>query len=134
VEGESGRLKLAKDQRVRRRAQFDMTHPAELYRPSHQKILDLRTDHLVGDVILVDGVGPDHTPGKFAQQIHAAGDSVDIVAFMDALKIEKATLAGFDWGARTVNIIAALWPERCKAMVSVSGYLIGRQDAVASKE
>src|SRR6202034_482778 len=46
--------------------------------------------------------------------------AVDIVALMDALKIEKATLAGFDWGARTANIIAALWPERCRAMVSVS--------------
>jgi pimeloyl-ACP methyl ester carboxylesterase len=55
--------------------------------------------------------------------------AVDIVAFMDALKIEKATLAGCDWGARTVNIIAALWPERCKAMVSVSGYLIGSQES-----
>ena len=50
---------------------------------------------------------------------------VDIIALMDALEIEKATLAGFDWGARTANIIGALWPERCKAMVSVSGYLIG---------
>jgi len=53
----------------------------------------------------------------------------DIVALMDALRIEKATLAGFDWGARTANIVAALWPERCKAMVSVSGYLIGNQEA-----
>jgi pimeloyl-ACP methyl ester carboxylesterase len=53
--------------------------------------------------------------------------AVDTIAFMDALKVEKATLAGFDWGARTANIIAALWPERCKAMVSVSGYLIGSQ-------
>src|SRR5437588_6377715 len=53
--------------------------------------------------------------------------ALDIIALMDALKIEKATLAGFDWGARTANIIAALWPERCKAMVSVSGYLIGSQ-------
>jgi pimeloyl-ACP methyl ester carboxylesterase len=53
----------------------------------------------------------------------------DIVAMMDALKIEKAVLAGFDWGARTANIVAALWPERCKAMVSVSGYLIGSQAA-----
>jgi len=53
--------------------------------------------------------------------------AVDIIAFMDALKIERATLAGFDWGARTANIIAALWPERCKAMVSVSSYLIGSQ-------
>ena len=55
--------------------------------------------------------------------------AVDIVAFMDALKIEKATLAGCDWGARTANIIAALWPERCKSMVSVSGYLIGSQES-----
>jgi pimeloyl-ACP methyl ester carboxylesterase len=53
--------------------------------------------------------------------------ALDIVAMMDALKIEKSVLAGFDWGARTANIIAALWPERCKAMVSVSGYLIGSQ-------
>jgi pimeloyl-ACP methyl ester carboxylesterase len=53
----------------------------------------------------------------------------DVIALMDALKIEKATLAGFDWGARTADIVAALWPERCKALVSVSGYLIGSQDA-----
>jgi pimeloyl-ACP methyl ester carboxylesterase len=55
--------------------------------------------------------------------------AVDIIALMDALKIEKATIAGFDWGARTADIIAALWPERCKALVSVSGYLIGNQQA-----
>ncbi|MGO8913883.1 MAG: alpha/beta fold hydrolase [Bradyrhizobium sp.] len=55
--------------------------------------------------------------------------AVDIVALMDALKIEKATLAGFDWGARTADIMAALWPERAKALVSVSGYLIGSQEA-----
>jgi pimeloyl-ACP methyl ester carboxylesterase len=48
---------------------------------------------------------------------------------MDALRIEKAILAGYDWGARTANIIAALWPERCKALVSVSGYLIGSPEA-----
>jgi pimeloyl-ACP methyl ester carboxylesterase len=53
----------------------------------------------------------------------------DTVALMDALKIDKAILAGFDWGARTVNIVSALWPERCKATVSVSGYLIGNQEA-----
>ena len=53
----------------------------------------------------------------------------DAVAFLDALKIETAIIAGFDWGARTANIVAALWPERCKAMVSVSGYLIGSQAA-----
>jgi pimeloyl-ACP methyl ester carboxylesterase len=55
--------------------------------------------------------------------------ALDIVALMDALKVEKATLAGFDWGARTADIIAALWPERCKALVSVSGYLIGSQES-----
>ena len=55
--------------------------------------------------------------------------ALDIVALLDALKLERATLAGFDWGARTANIVAALWPERCKAMVSVSGYLIGSQAA-----
>ena len=49
--------------------------------------------------------------------------AVDTIALMDALRIERATLAGFDWGARTANIVAALWPERCKAMVSVSGYI-----------
>ena len=55
--------------------------------------------------------------------------AVDIVALMDALKIQSATVGGFDWGARTANIMAALWPRRCKAMVSVSGYLIGSQQA-----
>ncbi|MEI2579588.1 alpha/beta fold hydrolase [Scytonema sp. PRP1] len=55
--------------------------------------------------------------------------AVDIIALMDALRIEKAILAGYDWGARTANIIAALWPERCKALVSVSGYLIGSPEA-----
>ena len=54
--------------------------------------------------------------------------ATDVIALMDALKIDKAVIAGFDWGARTANIIAALWPERCKAMVSVSGYLIGSQE------
>ncbi|KSV80239.1 alpha/beta fold hydrolase [Sinorhizobium sp. Sb3] len=54
--------------------------------------------------------------------------ATDIIALMDALKIEKAVIGGCDWGARTANIIAALWPERCKAMVSVSGYLIGSQE------
>jgi len=53
--------------------------------------------------------------------------ALDTIALMDALKIKKAVLAGFDWGARTANIVAALWPERVKAMVSVSGYLIGSQ-------
>jgi pimeloyl-ACP methyl ester carboxylesterase len=55
--------------------------------------------------------------------------ALDIIALMDALGIKKATLAGFDWGARTADIIAALWPERCKALVSVSGYLIGSQES-----
>ena len=55
--------------------------------------------------------------------------AADIITLMDALKIEKAVVAGFDWGARTANIMAALWPERVSAMVSVSGYLISNQQA-----
>jgi pimeloyl-ACP methyl ester carboxylesterase len=55
--------------------------------------------------------------------------ALDIVALMDALKIQKAIIGGFDWGGRTADIMAALWPERCKALVSVSGYLIGSQAA-----
>ena len=55
--------------------------------------------------------------------------AVDTTALMDALEIDKAILAGCDWGARTADIVAALWPDRCKGLVSVSGYLIGSQDA-----
>src|SRR5271154_4653897 len=55
--------------------------------------------------------------------------ALDIVALMDALKIERAILGGFDWGARTADIIAALWPQRCNGLVSVSVYLIGSQQA-----
>jgi len=65
------------------------------------------------------------TPRNGQQSVVA----VDAVALMDALKIEKAIIAGFDWGARTADIVAALWPERCKGLVSVSGYLIGSQQA-----
>lgn len=56
------------------------------------------------------------------QQAALAADVIDL---MDALRIESAILAGCDWGARTANVVAALWPKRCRAMVSVSGYLIG---------
>lgn len=55
--------------------------------------------------------------------------AVDAVAFLDALGIDRAIVAGFDWGARTADIVAALWPERCRGLVSVSGYLIGSQAA-----
>jgi pimeloyl-ACP methyl ester carboxylesterase len=55
--------------------------------------------------------------------------AVDLISLLDALRIQKAILAGFDWGARTANIVGALWPERCRAMVSVSGYLISGQEA-----
>jgi pimeloyl-ACP methyl ester carboxylesterase len=55
--------------------------------------------------------------------------AVDATALMDALEVEQAVIAGFDWGARTADIVAALWPERCRALVSVSGYLIGSQEA-----
>jgi pimeloyl-ACP methyl ester carboxylesterase len=53
--------------------------------------------------------------------------AVDAVALMDALDIDEAIVAGFDWGARTADVVAALWPERCRGLVSVSGYLIGNQ-------
>jgi pimeloyl-ACP methyl ester carboxylesterase len=55
--------------------------------------------------------------------------AVDVIALLDALGVERAVVAGFDWGARTANIVAALWPERCTGLVSVSGYLIGSQQA-----
>ena len=55
--------------------------------------------------------------------------AVDAIAFLDALEIDSAIVAGFDWGARTACIVAALWPERCDGLVSVSGYLIGSQAA-----
>ena len=55
--------------------------------------------------------------------------ALDIIALMDVLKIKKAVIGGYDWGARTADIIATLWPERCKALVSVSGYLIGTPEA-----
>jgi pimeloyl-ACP methyl ester carboxylesterase len=67
--------------------------------------------------------------GETPRNGQQAALAVDAIAFMDALGIDKAVLGGFDWGARTVNILAALWPQRCKAMVSVSGYLIGSQEA-----
>jgi pimeloyl-ACP methyl ester carboxylesterase len=65
------------------------------------------------------------TPRNGQQSVVA----VDAIAFMDALGIERAIVAGFDWGARTADIMAALWPERCTGLVSVSGYLIGSQAA-----
>jgi pimeloyl-ACP methyl ester carboxylesterase len=71
-------------------------------------------------------LSPD-TPRNAQQSVFA----VDVIAMMDALAIPQAIVAGFDWGARTANIVAALWPRRCKAMVSVSGYLIGSQRANA---
>lgn len=66
---------------------------------------------------------------KTVRNAQQAALARDVIALLDALKIDKAIIGGFDWGARTANIVAALWPERCKAMVSVSGYLIGSQAA-----
>jgi pimeloyl-ACP methyl ester carboxylesterase len=65
------------------------------------------------------------TPRNAQQAVLA----VDLIDLMDALRIEKATLGGFDWGGRTADIVAALWPERCKALVAVSGYTISSQEA-----
>jgi len=67
----------------------------------------------------------DATPRNGQQSVLA----VDVIALMDALGIADAVIGGFDWGARTANVVAALWPGRCTAMVSVSGYLIGSQEA-----
>ncbi|WP_414439679.1 alpha/beta fold hydrolase [Burkholderia sp. 22PA0106] len=67
----------------------------------------------------------DDAPRNGQQAVFAA----DLIALMDALKIERAVLAGFDWGGRAANIVAALWPERCRALVSASGYLISSQAA-----
>jgi pimeloyl-ACP methyl ester carboxylesterase len=58
-----------------------------------------------------------------------AAVATDVVAFMDALGVDRAILAGFDWGARSAGVVAALWPDRCRGLVSVSGYLIGSQAA-----
>ena len=66
------------------------------------------------------------TTFRNAQQAVVA---LDIIALMDALKIERATIAGYDWGARTADIMAALWPERCKAIISCNGYLITNREA-----
>ncbi|MFI5976434.1 alpha/beta fold hydrolase [Streptomyces sp. NPDC051452] len=62
--------------------------------------------------------------GRTVRNAQQSAVALDLVALMDALKIEKAVLAGFDWGSRTADIVAALWPERCAALVSVSGYLV----------
>ena len=67
----------------------------------------------------------EQTPRNGQQSVVA----VDAVALLDALGIERDVVAGFDWGARTADIVAALWPERCTGLVSVSGYLIGNQAA-----
>jgi len=64
----------------------------------------------------------------YIPQRSAVGYALDILALMDALQIDRAILAGYDWGARTANIVA-LWPERVKAMVSVNGYLIANLEA-----
>jgi pimeloyl-ACP methyl ester carboxylesterase len=66
--------------------------------------------------------------GDTPRNAQQAALGADVIALMDALRIERATIAGCDWGATTANIVAALWSERCTAMVSVSGYLIGSRE------
>lgn len=76
------------------------------------------------------GYGPTHfLSEETIRNGEQAALALDVIAMLDALEIESAILAGFDWGARTADVVAALWPERCKGLVSVSGYLIGSQDA-----
>lgn len=67
--------------------------------------------------------------GRTFRNAQQSAIALDVIALMDALKIEKTVLAGFDWGSRTADIVAALWPERCKALVSVSGYLVTNREA-----
>ncbi|MEU2556664.1 alpha/beta hydrolase [Streptomyces sp. NPDC013313] len=67
--------------------------------------------------------------GRTPRTAEQSAVALDIIALMDALKIEKAVLAGFDWGSRTADIIAALWPERVKSLVSTSGYVITKVSA-----
>jgi pimeloyl-ACP methyl ester carboxylesterase len=69
--------------------------------------------------------------GETPRNGQQAALATDVIALMDALKIDKAVVAGFDWGARTADIVAAIWPQRVKALVSVSGYLIGSQQGNA---
>jgi pimeloyl-ACP methyl ester carboxylesterase len=90
----------------------------------------LATDGYRVIVPYLRGYGPTSfvSPGTFRNGQPSAL-AMDIITLMDVLKIDKAIIGGCDWGARTANIIAALWPERCKAMVSVSGYLIGNPEA-----
>ncbi|HWT71390.1 MAG TPA: alpha/beta hydrolase [Oxalicibacterium sp.] len=66
---------------------------------------------------------------KTPRNAEPAALASDVIALMDALKVDKAILAGYDWGARSADIVAALWPERVKGLVSVSGYLIGSQES-----
>ena len=76
------------------------------------------------------GYGPTRfRSGETPRNGQQAALAVDTLALLDALRIERAVVAGFDWGARTADIVAALWPERCAGLVSVSGYLIGSQAA-----
>ena len=81
-------------------------------------------------VPFVRGYGPTRfLSGTTLRNGQQAAQAVDLIALMDALGIEKAILAGFNWGGRSANVVAALWPDRCKALVSVSGYLIGSRAA-----
>ncbi|MDE2138108.1 MAG: alpha/beta hydrolase [Gammaproteobacteria bacterium] len=78
----------------------------------------------------VRGYGPTRfLSSSTARNAQPAALATDVVDLMDALKIQSATLAGFDWGGRSADVVAVLWPQRCKALVSVSGYLIGSQES-----
>jgi pimeloyl-ACP methyl ester carboxylesterase len=66
---------------------------------------------------------------KAFRNAEPAAVDLDVIELMDALKIQKATIGAFDWGARSADIVAALWPERCRGLVSVGGYLITSQEA-----
>jgi pimeloyl-ACP methyl ester carboxylesterase len=79
------------------------------------------------------GYGTTHfLSGKTFRNAQPAAVALDVIDLMDALKIQKATIGGFDWGGRSADIVAALWPERCRGLVSVGGYLITSQEAQRS--
>src|SRR5262249_28216762 len=98
-------------------------------RRRHRRGRGLARDH---DLPAASGHRPHRQGGTGRRRLTPVDVAMDVIAHMDALRIGRAILAGFDWGARSADVIAALWPDRFKALVSVSGYLIGSQAANAA--
>ena len=120
-----------------RARRWSRRHPAARLAVRHLRLRRCRpgagAGRLPGDRALAARLRHDALPlRRNAAQRPAGALATDVIALMDALKIDKAVIAGFDWGARTADIVAAIWPQRVKALVSVSGYLIGSQQANAN--